>query len=614
MSDRNNQRWSVCRNLFLGAAPVGLLGSLFLAMAWWSWRKWPDILVDFGRELYLPWQIADGQIFYRDVVHLFGPFSAHLNALLFRLFGVSFSVVVLANLAILAGMLAVVYDFLHRACSRMTAFAGCALIILVFAFSQYVVVGNYNFVSPYAHEATHGIVLSVVMLHQLWRFSVERSRKQWIVAAIAFGCTFLTKAEIFTSASLALVSFFVLMSRDPRRPENLPLLAAKFMLVAFVPTAAFGIYFSVQMPPGDAWRALWLPYSILLNTDLVGTTFYKEGMGLDNIGRHSVEMFFQAVFFLAVIAVAMLLSRWHTRSTDRPIQRAMCTAGLMGVITTALLTRVYSIGFCLPVLTALSAGVFLKDYLQSAAADSTQKDHLLALFTWAVFSLSLQGKILFNSILYHYGFYLSMPAVVLICIMLVWYLPTWLDVRQAGGATFQKAMLIMLAVLAGQYLYVGNQYYRVKNLPVGSDQDRVITYDAGIDPRGPAVRKALSWLKLHLDQNETFLAVPEGIMLNYLSKKVNPTRYTNMMPPEMLVFGEKAMLEEIKADPPDYCLVVHNNPAGYGVGFFGEDPNYGRQIMGWIRQNYRQVKLIGSEPLKDDRFGIRILKRNIAAN
>ena len=37
------------------------------AMLLWTWGTWPDILVDFGRELYMPWQITKGQVLYRDL-------------------------------------------------------------------------------------------------------------------------------------------------------------------------------------------------------------------------------------------------------------------------------------------------------------------------------------------------------------------------------------------------------------------------------------------------------------------------------------------------------------------------------------------------------------------
>lgn len=51
----------------------------------WSWRKWPDLIIDFGRELYFPWQIASGKVLYRDIAHVFGPLSQHFNAMLFKL-------------------------------------------------------------------------------------------------------------------------------------------------------------------------------------------------------------------------------------------------------------------------------------------------------------------------------------------------------------------------------------------------------------------------------------------------------------------------------------------------------------------------------------------------
>ena len=110
--------------------------------------------------------------------------------------------------------------------------------------------------------------------------------------------------------------------------------------------------------------------------------------------------------------------------------------------------------------------------------------------------------------------------------------------------------------------------------------------------------------------DDTIAAVPEGIILNYLGRKINPTRYTNLMPPEVTVFGENAILEDLKTNPPDYCLIVHNHPAGYGVDFFGKDPRYGQRIMRWIKRNYHSVHLAGNEPLKGDRFGIRILQHN----
>ena len=68
---------------------MALHAATFAGLLAWSWRKWPDPLVDFGRELYVPWQITEGQVLFRDVASLFGPLSPYLNALWFRLFGMT---------------------------------------------------------------------------------------------------------------------------------------------------------------------------------------------------------------------------------------------------------------------------------------------------------------------------------------------------------------------------------------------------------------------------------------------------------------------------------------------------------------------------------------------
>src|ERR1043165_10183671 len=61
------------------------LGIVFFVLTCWSWRKWTDVLIDFGLQLYTPWQLAQSKVLYRDVAYLAGgPLSQYFHALLFR--------------------------------------------------------------------------------------------------------------------------------------------------------------------------------------------------------------------------------------------------------------------------------------------------------------------------------------------------------------------------------------------------------------------------------------------------------------------------------------------------------------------------------------------------
>src|SRR5262249_4362005 len=58
--------------------PGVLIGPLMIvaascAMAYWTWGTWPDVVVDFGRELYIPWQVASGKVLYKDIAIFHGP-------------------------------------------------------------------------------------------------------------------------------------------------------------------------------------------------------------------------------------------------------------------------------------------------------------------------------------------------------------------------------------------------------------------------------------------------------------------------------------------------------------------------------------------------------------
>jgi uncharacterized membrane protein len=88
-------------------------------MLWWSWGTWPDPLIDFGRELYVPWQLTAGKVLYRDIAHLNGPLSPYLNALWFKLLGVSLRSLVVGNIAIWVLLVWMLYRILVEIGSRV---------------------------------------------------------------------------------------------------------------------------------------------------------------------------------------------------------------------------------------------------------------------------------------------------------------------------------------------------------------------------------------------------------------------------------------------------------------------------------------------------------------
>jgi hypothetical protein len=176
---------------------------------------------------------------------------------------------------------------------------------------------------------------------------------------------------------------------------------------------------------------------------------------------------------------------------------------------------------------------------------------------------------------------------------------------------FRALALGVLAAAVVYHLRWSQEFYRVKSVPVGRGGDAVITYVPEVSRTGAITATALRWIDEQMPPEATFVALPEGIMLNYLSRRVTTARQVNFMMTEAIAFGEGALLADLERRPPDYVLLVHKDTSEFGVGPFGADPRYGRRIMHWVYRHYRPVALFGDEPFRDARFGIKVLKRDL---
>jgi len=145
-----------------GFSIIFILG---LAMATISWQKWADLIWDYGQQLYIPWQISQGKVLYRDIHYLFGPFSAYLHALLFKIFGSSVQVLVWFNLGVVTALSFLIYQLFKYFGDTLTATLTTLAFLGIFAFGQYSGESNFNFVCAYVYEWSHGVFLSFLILY-----------------------------------------------------------------------------------------------------------------------------------------------------------------------------------------------------------------------------------------------------------------------------------------------------------------------------------------------------------------------------------------------------------------------------------------------------------------
>ena len=585
-----------------------LLGGTFAFLVFRSWRRWPHVLVDYGLQLYTPWQLSEGKVLYRDVAYLAGgPLSQYFHALMFTVFGVSFSTLIYTSLAVLVGFVLLLYRLFARAADEFTAFLVCLVTLGGFAFSQVIGTGNYNYVTPYTYEAFHGLVLSVVALGCLWRW-IEAKKDVWAwTAGVCAGGVFLTKPDLFLALAAAL-AVAVLIARaqgGEGRPRGFRWLWLLVMGLAS-PSVLFVVYYSAVWNFKEGLKAVvaaWLP---LLTTSAAENLYYRHGMGLD-----------QPLFNLEGIALStlgLLVALAFLAVCARFLNRNKLASLALGALLMVALYWVYE-----RVNWGMCGWVFWPTVLFGAGyagwrwwGSRHTPEGVVWVFPllWSVFALGLMPKMGLFTRITHYGFYLGMPAAVFVVYELSWLLPRELERFQVNTKIFRVLAAAFLAVGLLQLTRQSEKFYALKYLPVGSGGDRILTPDQNHDAYGIGTKLVLAWLQYHTSPTNTLAVLPEGNMINYLSRLPNPTPYTVFSLPEVRAFGETNMLKALEAHSPDYVVVVHRDASEYGVKFFGQDPAYGYEIMQWVRTNYSAVRLIGHEPLQTNLFGIKIMRRN----
>lgn len=556
---------------WLFAGHYGVIIVVFVAMVAATWLTWPDPTVDFGRELYVPWQITQGKVLYRDIAYFNGPLSPYFNALMFRIFGLSLRTLMFANLALLAGLTWMIWRVIRLISDEFTATTACVVLLTAFSFLQLGNVRNYNFVTPYSHEIAHGVILSFLGLICLMRF-IDR-RRAWIagVTGIVLGLVFLTKVEVFLAAAVA-ISAGILLARPSAKAIGL------FFLCILVPPLLALILLWTKLPFGQAFRGMMGSWMYVFDNRITNLAFYRNVMGTDDVHAGlrtiaEVAGVYGVILLLSILAGMVLPRRWN----------AVYTVLIGGIVAVVIAFLVVPISTWQRSLRGMTLVAPLLALGTTALAIRRPRPRRIVRAAFSIFATLLMAKIALNVVPYHYGFALAMPATLLAVVGAVYWLPDFLERRGGFEWSARAVVLPVIALFVFVLLFVYLRDFYPQREIVGSGSDRFYS-----DIRGKAVQRMLELTQPH-PSGQTVAVLPDGAMFNYLSRTPNPTPYITLMPPEVLMFGQETILGALEAHPPDVIIFnTRSDPKEYGYDSFAA---YAPALSEWINQNYQEQDL-----------------------
>ncbi len=566
-----------------------------------TWRKWPDLIVDFGQQLYIPWRLSAGDVLYRDLFYMAGgPLSQYYHALLFHLFGPSFLVIILSNLTVTALLLLVCYRQFCRHAGPLCGFATTLAIICVFCFGQYSGVGNYNYATPYSHEMLHALFLSVLALAALARWREQQRVFPVALAGFCLGLVALTKPDMFLALTAA--TLFAWVVAAPLGRSFLLRSAAWLLTAAVVPLLAFFLFFLRFGGWRDSLRLEFFGWRPLFVPAVIHSPFYQACLGLDDPAGHLRSIALHTL----VIGATVTAGAWSVRRLKAfaPRSRWWFQAAIAALLIVAAKRIPWAdSAAAFPVLCGLALALLWRRW----RANPSDQTVFFPLF-WCVFAFFLLAKQGLFPRLALTGFVLAMPAFVGAIFLLGWELPGFLEQEfSVPPRPMRFLVLVVLAVGLVSLVQTSLRYYRSKQLTVGQGADVIIATGPvhGVEAR--SMSQALAWIQTNTPPAATLAAFPEGAMLNYLARRVNSTPCLDWNPTMLAVFGKSNMNDTLKNHPPDYLALVEWEPYEFGENPFGAT-NYAFETVDWIQKNYLPVARFGSEPLRNGLFGIKILK------
>jgi len=586
---------------------LAVLGCVLIVLVALTWRKWPDLLVDCGLQLYIPWRISTGAVLYRDLAYMTGgPFSQYFDALLFRLFGVSFLTLALANLALLALLLGLVYRCFYQAADQLTALMACLAILLVFAFGDYSNFEVFTYVAPYSQEIYHGLILSIAAVALLAKWAATQKRSAALAAGFCCGLAFLTKPEVFLAVAAAVLAGLFLAWRITGKWETAVKGLGLMTLAGAVPLLAFLVYFLrfASLQHSLQWTCgAWTP---VLTTPAMESLFYRGCMGLDMPVVHLKRMFGDFLGLGAIVVLSALLFRRRGRRGRDAVVFLLVAAPL------AYLAWRFDWVECAHSLPLLCLTTLA--FLLWRARKAGWNPSAIFMTLWMVLSLVLLAKLGLYFRIWHYGFALAMPAFLTAIYLLLRVVPEFLQRFAVPPNWWRSLAGILLVTGFTQLILVSKGVYQQKTVSVGEGADMLWTFPPDSKrPAGALMGQALCWMQTNTPADSTLAVLPAGVMLNYMLRRPNPTPYLRWNPPEISVFGQASMTRAIEQARPDYIVLTGVDTSEFGVDLygrcFGETDRFGRELLQWIHRNYQPVCRIGHDWTKDGEFGIEILKR-----
>lgn len=576
----------------------------FLYLLKFSWLKWGDLIVDVGREMYVPLELSSGKLLYRDIFYLYGPFSPYFNAILFKILGVHIHSLIISGIITIVAVSILIYKISRLFLNILFSTFAVLTFLFVFAFGQYVYFGNYNFILPYSYPSIHGIMFSLAALYLFYCSFFKAARYKYLCIMFVVLVS-LCRIEIGLALilSIMLTIIFYSLSRRENFKRALYHLSTYVILPFIFTVAIYGLFLISALDIMRKSNSLDIWFKVI-NIDIPFNR-WLSGTG-DILGNIQIifkvslyYLFFCIFFSIGGFAIAYLY-RFKTK-LKRYIFSLLIGSVFFGIVFISF-KKIFTYDLqyrCLPLICLITILISLWKFTKQK-----EKAEYLFLVTISLFSLFMVSRMLFSAWAGHYGFYILTPGMVVYYIFFLKIIAEALN-STAARRFFSLGFLFIFILFITSHFDISRLCYQNKTLKISSPRGTLYAFN---NDRENRCKELIEFLRQNTDKKESLVIFPEGLTVNFLSERENPLYYYSYLPHEL---AQAKMIESIISDMEnkkvDYVVLTQRDTAEYGYPIFGKD--YGERLWNYISENYILYKQFGPFPFTSQDYGIVLFRR-----